>query len=88
MQSYAPREKPAFLMTLCFSPNCTVDSNLLLPPSELAGGHTQRAAGLSYFRRLSTGPPLLLLRNPEIQWGPFMLPTTRLEEASVPIQLS
>lgn len=84
----APRAKLAFLITLCFSPNCTVDSNVLLPPSELARGHTQRAAGchfptetrqgLSYFRRFSTGLPLLLLRNPEIQWGPFMLPTNRL----------
>lgn len=43
-RAMAPREKLAFLMTLCFSLNCTVDSNLLLPPSELARGHTQRAA--------------------------------------------
>lgn len=38
----------------------------------------RQGRGLSYFRRLSTGLPLLLLRNPEIQWGPFMLPTNRL----------
>lgn len=55
----APREKPAFLMTLCFSPNCTVDSNLLLPPSELARGHTQRASGCHFPTETRQGVKLL-----------------------------